>query len=123
MADIVSISHALLIILVFIGIGVSVKVKRFRPIEAVLLLSAIVIWSLYGGCPLTTLEAYLRPELSEPLLKQGFIPYYLNNFFNLSISGAMVEIITYILALTFLALSFEWELPIIRKFLKKRKLS
>lgn len=121
LANTVAIAHGLLIISVFIGIFLSIRVQRFRPVEAGILLSAIVIWSLYGACPLTTLEQELRNQAGQnpPLYELGFIAFYVKTLFQVSITPQLVTIITYAMALVFLVLSIEWELPLIRKWQKK----
>ncbi|MDP2650957.1 MAG: DUF2784 family protein, partial [bacterium] len=75
-ADIVALSHLSIIILVFIGILVSIRFKRFRPFETAFLVVAIVLWSIYGNCPLTILEEHFRTLAGNPsgITSIGFIP-------------------------------------------------
>ncbi len=77
-ANLLTIIHAALMLFVFIGIFLSVRIKRFRPVETLLLLTIIVIWSLYRECPLTTAEAYLQNQAGQytSLNQIGFIAYY-----------------------------------------------
>jgi hypothetical protein len=128
-ADIVMIVHSFLIIGVLLGILISARYKRYRPFETIILLGAIIIWSLYSGCPLTYLEVWLREdsENSTALLEAGFIPYYFEHWFGLSISRTQLIIATYSTAAIFLALSIEWMSPWInfeiikfRRLLKRR---
>lgn len=130
LADLVMVIHTVLVLGVFIGIIVSVRYKRFRPIESFVLLSAIVIWSLYGGCPLTYLENYLRISAGSPLplAEIGFIPFYINKWFSFSITGSQLTVATYTVGILFLFTSFEWMSPFvnpeivkIRKFLGRKK--
>ena len=67
--------HAVLILLVLLGVIASFKYKKLRPLEAGVLLSAVVIWSLYKGCPLTYIEDYFRSMSGLPikLAEAGFI--------------------------------------------------
>ena len=121
-ANIVALSHGLLILIVLGGIFLSIRIKRYRPIEALLLILAVIIWSLYGGCPLTTLENYLRTIAGSPapmLVTDGFIPYYLIRFFDWRISGDTITILTYALVFVFLVLSIEWEIPILKRIQDK----
>lgn len=120
-ADVILVVHAILIIGVFVGILLSVIYKRFRPIEASLLLIAIVVWSVYGGCPLTSLENYLRIQGGNPLplMEIGFIPYYLKQWFNLQMSGQAITVATYVVALVFVGLTIEWEWPLIKRLEKR----
>lgn len=121
--------HASLIILVLIGILISVRYKKYRPIESSLLLSAVIIWSIYGGCPLTYLENYLRVKSGEsiPILKDGFISYYIEKIFSLNIPDKIIVITTYLVCIIFLLISIEWITPYVnpvlfrmRKFIKNR---
>ena len=116
-ADLIMIIHTILIVLVFLGILLSIKYKRFRPVEALFLLTAVVIWSIYGACPLTTLENYYR-NLSGypiPLMEVGFIPYYFDKWLGLNISTDLITILTYAVAALFLVLTIEWEIPLIKR--------
>ena len=122
-ADGVMLAHAALIIAVLFGIAISVKYKRYRPVEAGILLMAVVIWSLYEGCPLTFVEDYYRNQTPTPihLAETGFIPYYLNDWVGINLSNRGVEILTYSTAVVFLLLTVDWEFPILKKaFLKKK---
>lgn len=112
-ANIVMTIHASLVIGVLVGILASVRFKRFRPIESLILLSAVVIWSLYDGCPLTYLENYLRVTGGDPtiLLQSGFIPYYANEWFGTAITRSELTIVTYATAFLFFAISIEWIHP------------
>ncbi len=116
--------HAVLIFSVMIGILVSVRYKRFRPFEAFFLLSAVVIWSIYGGCPLTYLEATLRQLAGHPLplTEIGFIPFYFHTWFNITISSLQLIVATYVAAAVFFAISIEWVSPYINiEIIKIRK--
>jgi hypothetical protein len=117
LADVVMVVHWLLIIAVFAGIALGIKIRWFRPIEATVLLIAVVLWSLYGGCPLTFIEQHLRVMAGTPipLASVGFIPYYLGQWFAISVSSHTINIITYGLVGIFLLLSFEWEFSYIRR--------
>lgn len=114
-ATAVMILHVMLIGAVFLGILAGARFKRFRPIETFILLAAIVIWSIYGGCPLTSLENFLRTRAGYPLplSETGFIPFYAHEWFGLSISNPQITVITYIIATIFLAVSIEWLSPYI----------
>lgn len=120
-AEIIMLSHALLIFLVFAGILISVRIKRFRPIEALFLLSAVIIWSLYGACPLTAAEVYFREAAGQhlPLMELGFIAYYLQTWFHWEIAPGMITAATYTITAIFLFLTVEWELPLLKKFTKR----
>lgn len=123
-ADMVTVIHAALVIGVLLGILISVKYRRFRPIESFILLAAIVIWSLYDGCPLTYLENYLRYAADAPidLLDSGFIPYYVNHWFGASITNRELTITTYVTAFVFLIISMEWMKPFVHmEVLKVRR--
>jgi hypothetical protein len=124
LANIVMVLHVVLILSVFVGIAISIRYKRFRPIESFILLSAILIWSLYGGCPLTYLENYLRVYSGYPIpiLEAGFIPYYFDKWFNFHITAYQLTVATYTTALVFLLTSIEWVSPFINfEIIKIRK--
>lgn len=109
-ANIITVIHSFLIIFVLAGILLSIRYKRFRLIESCILLLTILIWSLYGGCPLTYLENHLRIAAGAeiPLTKEGFIPYYVNSWFGIPISNDQLIIITYITASVFVLISIDW---------------
>lgn len=123
-ADIVTVIHSILIFFVFISIGVSIFNKKFRPIEASILLIVIVLWSLYSGCPLTYFESYLRELSGFPLpslINEGFIPHYLDKWLGLSITGKQIVIYTYFVAGLFFLLSIDWFYEYFVKISKLRK--
>ncbi len=110
LADIITIVHTLLIVGILMGILISARYKKFRPIESFALLGAIVIWSLYSGCPLTYLEDYLRTLGGNPipLTQIGFISFYLDKWFSVSITDKQLVTTTYITAIVFFGISVEW---------------
>ena len=121
-ANILTAVHTTLILAVFIGIFLSIRIKRFRPFEALVLLIAVVIWSLYGACPLTTAEAFFRNQSGQDpssLNQLGFIAHYLYSWFNLTISPTTISYTTYGIAALFLFLSIEWELPLLQRIQRK----
>lgn len=120
-ANIVTIFHAGLIIFVFLGILLGLKIRWFRPIESLFLLTAVVVWSIFGGCPLTYLEHYLRlhTENPIPLSQTGFIPYYAYQWFGVQISNMALVILTYATAGLFLVVDVKWLLPSFTKSLLK----
>jgi len=123
-ANLVMVLHVILILSVLIGILVSVRYKRFRPFEATFLLLAVIIWSLYGGCPLTYIENSLRISAGHPLpiSEIGFIPFYMDRWFNLPITNYQLKVATYITAIIFLFTSIEWASPYINpEIIKLRK--
>ena len=124
LATFVTIFHTFLILFVLFGILISVRYSRFRPIESIVLIIAIIIWSLYGGCPLTYLESFLRFQAGTPLpiTEVGFIPFYLGKWFGLSATGSQVKLFTYILSFVFFATSIEWISPFVNpEIIKLRK--
>ena len=123
LADIVTIFHTFLIIFILAGILFSLKFRWFRPVESFLLLTAIVIWSIFSGCPLTLLENYLRSYTNNPipLTSIGFIPYYLYHWFGFHFSDLQITMATYFIALLFFFIDIEWFLPSAKKYLVKHK--
>ncbi|MHB1330829.1 MAG: DUF2784 family protein, partial [Minisyncoccota bacterium] len=60
LANITAITHITTIVLVIVGLLVSFRYKRFRPWEAGILISIVILWSYYGNCPLTIIEQHYR---------------------------------------------------------------
>src|SRR5581483_4640416 len=126
-ANVTAITHFLVTIAVPLGLLVSFRYKRFRPLEAGLLLVLFVIWNVYHGCPLTVLEQYLRDKAGQhvDIESVGFNPYYLNKFFGISVKGATLRQYTYYTSATFFGASIEWFKPFFHKeiivFRKKAK--
>ncbi len=121
LANFVTVFHATLIFCAFAGILISVRYKRFRPIESIIIIGAIVVWSLYGGCPLTSLENWLRMHAGNPLpiADIGFIPFYFHKWFGLSVTDHQFIMTTYILAAIFIVMSIEWLSPFVNPELVK----
>src|SRR3989344_9305561 len=113
LADAVMVIHAALIFLVLAGILISIRYKRFRPMESIALLSAVLVWSLYGGCPATFLENHLRILAGNPLplTEVGFIPFYFDKWFSLSMTRYQLTWATYMTAFVFFLISIEWVSP------------
>ena len=125
LAQVVTTLHTLLIAAVLLGIIVSIRYKRYRPIEALILLSAVLIWSLYSGCPLTHLESNLRVSAGQTNLidQMGFIPFYADQWFGILITRQQILLITYITAIIFFAISIKWISPYINpEIVKLRKI-
>ena len=108
LATVVALIHASFILAVFVGIFVSIKVKWFRPVEALVLMMAVGLWSFFAGCPLTSLENFLRVKAAEPILNGGFITHYMAKLFSVEVSDRTVSIMGYLLALSFLILALDW---------------
>ena len=89
LADLTAITHITTIVVVIAGLLVSFRYKRFRPWEAGILLSVVLLWSYYGNCPLTILEQSLREAAGEStnLTAVGFLPYYANKFLDIGLSS------------------------------------
>jgi len=54
-----------------------------------------------------------------PLIPIGFIPYYLQEWFELGLSGRSIEIMTYAVAGAFALLTVEWEWPFFKSVEKR----
>lgn len=121
LADVVTFIHVASIVLVLAGIPLSVEHKKLRPFEIILLLGTIFLWSLYGNCPFTILEAHLRGgAVGAALLQKGFIPYYLGTF-GLAVNSKLVHLTIYTIAIIFLILCAEWEWPAFKRFTKQTR--
>ncbi len=130
LANVVVAVHATLIFSVLVGILISVRYKRFRPLETFALIAFILIWSLYGACPLTNLEDYLRggPPSATSLTNTGFIPYYLRDLFGIELPRRFVVNSIYATGAIFFLISIEWLSPYInieigkaRKFFRRKE--
>src|SRR3989344_9192662 len=124
LANFVMIVHAVMVVAVLAGILISLLYKTFRPMESMFLLVVVVLWSLYEGCPLTFLENNLRVlgEKPLPLLENGFIPFYVNEWFGIPITNYQITVATYITATLFFLISIEWFSPYINfEIIKLRK--
>jgi hypothetical protein len=97
LANIVMVIHAGIMVGIVVGMGVCVRVKRYRPIQAGILLSLAVIWYAWGNCPLTDIENYLRLQTAHPIpLSQiGFIPYYTQHWFGFTVADNPIKILVY----------------------------
>ena len=113
LANATAITHASAIILVIIGLLVSFRYKRFRPWEAGILLTTVVLWSYYGNCPLTIVEQYFRDLAGQNanLTSVGFLPYYANKLLNVSFSSRIVQRTTFFMGGMLFASSIEWLSP------------
>lgn len=128
LANTTAITHLSIIILVIVGLLVCFRFKRFRPLEAGILLLVVVLWSYYGNCPLTIVEQYFRDLSGQNanLTSVGFLPYYANKLLNINLSSRIVQRTTFFTGGMLFAASIEWLNPYlhfhlfhIRKSLKR----
>ena len=114
LADATAITHISIIVAVLVGLLISFRYKRFRPWEALILISVIILWSYYGNCPLTIVEQYFRDLAGEAsnLTDVGFLPYYTDKLFAFSISSRLVQRTTFFTGGAFFFASIEWLAPI-----------
>lgn len=113
LADATAVTHITIIVAVIVGLLISFRYKRFRPWEALILISVIVLWSYYGNCPLTIAEKYFRDLAGEfsNITDVGFLPYYANKFFAISLSSRIVQKTTFFTGGALFTASFEWLAP------------
>lgn len=113
LANVTAIAHISTIILVIVGLLVSFRFKRFRPLEAGILLAVFVFWSYYGNCPLTIIEQHFRDLAGQDtnLTSVGFLPYYANKWMNISLSSRLVQKTTFFTGGAIFASSIEWLSP------------
>ena len=83
LANATAVTHITVVVLVLLGILVSVRYKRFRPWESLTLVVVVVLWSVYGNCPLTILEEHFRVLAGTPsyITSVGFLPFYAHKLF------------------------------------------
>lgn len=128
-ANATALTHFIIILALFVGLLVSFRYKRFRPWEAGALIIVVLLWSYYGNCPLTILEQHFRDLAGQDanLTSVGFLPYYANKFFDISLSSRVIQRTTFFTGGMFFAGSLEWLAPYMhfhlfhfRKSFKKR---
>jgi hypothetical protein len=125
LANATAITHITIVFLVLVGILISVRYKRFRPWESFILLFIVVLWSIYGNCPLTILEEHFRTLAGNPTLitAKGFLPFYANKYLGVSLLSGTVTRSTYFTGGMFTLASVEWVSPYINvELFKLRKL-
>ena len=113
LANATAVTHFSIILAVFIGLLISFRYKRFRPWEAGILISTIVLWSYYGNCPLTIVEEYFHTLAGSPsgITNVGFLPFYANKLLNVSFSSRLVQQTTFFTGGMFFAASIDWLSP------------
>src|SRR3989344_375900 len=113
LANVTAVTHISTIILVIVGLLVSFRYKRFRPWEAGVLITVVVLWSYYGNCPLTIVEQYFRDLAGQNanLTSVGFLPFYANKFLSYNLSSLTVQKFTFFTGGTLFAASIEWLAP------------
>lgn len=125
LADATAVTHITIIVAVLVGLLISFRYKRFRPWEAGVLISIVILWSYYGNCPLTIVEEYFRTLAGNPsgITNIGFLPYYADKLVGIAISSPLVQKTTFFTGGVFFASSIEWLSPFFhREVFKFRKL-
>lgn len=115
LADATAVTHITIVFLVLIGILVSIRYKRFRPWESLVLVIIVLLWSVYGNCPLTIVEEHFRTLAGHPSLitRTGFLPFYANKLFGVSLLSSTVVKSTYFFGGIFTLASIEGLSPYI----------
>ncbi|MDP2641797.1 MAG: DUF2784 family protein [bacterium] len=113
LADATAVTHFTIIVAVIVGLLVSFRYKRFRPWEALALVSIVVLWSYYGNCPLTIVEEKLRVLAGTPtgITNIGFLPFYANKLLGISFTSSLIQRTTFFTGGAFFAASIEWLSP------------
>ena len=113
LANVTAIVHFITIVAVVVGLLACFRYKRFRPLEAGVLILVVVLWSYYGNCPLTILEEKLRMLAGKPsgITEVGFLPYYANKLFGISLSSRLVQRTTFFTGGAIFTASLEWLAP------------
>ncbi len=125
LADATAVTHITVVVLVLVGILISVRYKRFRPWESLTLVVVVVLWSIYGNCPLTILEEHFRVLAGTPsyITSVGFLPFYAHKLLGFSLLSSTVVKSTYFTGGIFTLASVEWLSPYINmEVFKLRKL-
>ncbi len=125
LADATAVTHITVVFLVLIGILISIRYKRFRPWESLTLVVVVILWSIYGNCPLTIVEEHFRTLAGNPsgITSIGFLPFYAHKLFGLSLLSSTVVRSTYFTGGMFTLASIEWLSPYVNmELFKLRKL-
>ena len=121
LADATAITHITIVFIVLIGILISIRYKRFRPWESLALVIIILLWSVYGNCPLTLIEGHFRRLAGDSsfITSVGFIPFYAHKLFGMSLMSSTVVKSTYFFGGVFTLASIEGLSPYINMELFK----
>lgn len=113
LANITAVVHFITIVAVIVGLLACFRYKRFRPLEAGVLILIVVFWSYYGNCPLTILEEKLRTLAGKPsgITNIGFLPFYADKLFGISITSKIVQRFTFFTGGAIFTASLEWLSP------------
>jgi hypothetical protein len=113
LADATAVTHITVVVLVLVGILVSIRYKRFRPWESLVLVVIVLLWSVYGNCPLTLVEEHFRELAGNPTLitAKGFLPFYAQKIFGFSLKSSTIVKSTYFTGGIFTLASVEWISP------------
>lgn len=112
-ANATAVVHFFIIVAVVGGLLLSYRYRRFRPWEAALLVSILVIDSYYKNCPLALLEQYLRTQAGQHvnISSVGFTAYYFQKFFSITLAPKLVQQTTFFSGAMFFGASIEWFSP------------
>jgi hypothetical protein len=112
-ADTTAVVHFTIIVAVILGLLISFRYKRFRPWEAIALITIVVLWSYYGNCPLTIVEEKLRMLAGRPsgITEIGFLPYYADKILGIGLSSRLIQRTTFFTGGAIFAASLEWLAP------------
>lgn len=99
-ADVTAVAHISILILVVIGLVVAYRYKRFRPWEAGIVITIVVMWSYFGNCPLAILEQWLRDQAGQhvDIDALGFTSYYASKLFGFELPSRIVQRYTFFTA-------------------------
>ncbi len=76
-ADVALALHALWVLTYVFGPLAALKVPKWRLPQLAMMAATLIIWPLWGGCPLTTLENLMHRHAGEAAYPGGFIAFYL----------------------------------------------
>ena len=113
LANATAVTHFISLIAVVVGLLVCFRYKRFRPLEAGVLILIVIFWSYYGNCPLTILEEHFRTLAGKAsgITNVGFLPYYADKYLAISLSSRLVQKTTFFTGGAIFASSIEWLAP------------
>ena len=128
LADATAIVHITILIAVVIGLLACFRYKRFRPWEAGVVITIVLLWSYFGNCPLAILEQHFRDLAGQNvnINEIGFTTYYASKLLGIDVPSRSIQRITFFTAGVLFAGSIQALSPIMhlelfraRMFLKR----
>ncbi len=94
LADFIVLHHAIIIFTLIVGVPVAYCYTPFWAwIELVLVSGVMLSWPIFGGCPLTALENWLRAKSHPQGVYEGpCISHYTRKFFKVEVPAWVINV-------------------------------